>query len=295
MYPCALIVWDIFWRHRAWYRCFKLKKGADETEVDQDVPHKEHELRPVEKFFSKPWTNFTNKIRFPLVIIAAVLMGASIWLATRLETPVESEQFLPEDDPLVKATRLLTDGFPSFDGNQNIGVCALWGISGVDRSGAEKYDPEDFGTAVYADEFSMKSAAAQERILEDCSYFSDPSLDLLTTSPSIPEKVKCRPAEYLEWKKSTGSAGFETFDTDAALISDLIKFGNSTVDGQQPFLRFLTGKEVVFNEDRSRIVYAEASFVAKVPAASPAKIVDHITKSGSAHWKSSTPGLHLKV
>lgn len=283
VYPCALIVFDRFWRNHRWYRCFRPRKPVAETEEDPEAPRtlrqrlfnrKEGELRPIEKFFNKPWTNLTRKLRFPLVLIGAVLMGLSIWIATRLETPVESEQFLPDDDPLLKAARLLEDGFPSFNDNQNIVVRAMWGITGVDRSEADKYDPEDFGKVVYDTEFSMRSAAAQERILAACDYFSDPSLELLSTSPTIPDKVKCWPRAYLEWRNRTGRPGFETFDTDAALVSDLIRFGNASVDGNQPFLQFLTGEKIMFDKERTRVIYTEVSFVSKILGESPASIVD---------------------
>lgn len=105
VYPSALIIWERFWKKKQWWKRFQRKSEENEK-------RSEAEYRPIERFFNGPWTKLTYAARWPLVIVAAALIGVSIWLATKLETPLEPEKFLPDSNPIVKATDLVRSRIP---------------------------------------------------------------------------------------------------------------------------------------------------------------------------------------
>lgn len=117
IYPSALILWQNFWRVRKWWRCFRLPKEVKTEENQEDYcglkgffkrrKTAEGELRWIERFFNGPWTRITYISRWPLFLFGAALMGIAIWLTTRLDTPREQEKFLPDSNPIIKATDLV--------------------------------------------------------------------------------------------------------------------------------------------------------------------------------------------
>ena len=206
---------------------------------------KDGELGPIERFFNGPWTKLTRVARWPLVVLGVVLFGVSIWLATLLEIPVESERFLPENHPLILASDLFTKGFPSFDVFENVAIRAIWGLSGIDRSKTNKYVPDDLGEPVFNTSFSLLSKVAQQLILEACDFFSDPAKEFVTNSSTIENKVDCLPRDYLQWRKDSNLGGFQDFPNEQTLATDLLKFGNATVNGTRPYLKYLTRQKLV--------------------------------------------------
>ena len=239
VFPSAIIIWHRFWRKHRWYRCWR-RHDPDGEENEQEVStssayvrgieeeqsglgwdqrehtsdeesgsvhrkrfaaRKDGELRPIERFFNGPWTKLTRVARWPLVVLGVVLFGVSIWLATLLEIPVESERFLPENHPLILASDLFTKGFPSFDGFENVAIRAIWGLSGIDRSKTNKYVPDDLGEPMFNTSFSLLSKVAQQRILEACDFFSDTAKELVTNSSTIENKIDCLAARLSEMAK----------------------------------------------------------------------------------------------
>ena len=289
IYPCATIIWHRFWRgfrlndfylrlrgmpprapgkqesdgKRNWFQRMFSSKKRDENSY-----------RPVEKIFNGPWTRILNVTRIPLIILGAILIATSIFLATRLETPREEEKVLPDSYPSQKALNLVQSGFPVIDSSRQTVVRILWGITGIDRKGTSRYRPLDIGKPVMDTNFSLTDAAAQNRLLEACQYFADPERELLSTEETLKVKQSCWISDFQQWRASTKDLPtFETYASEESLVDALIEFGNWTSpDGSQPNLRYLRNQEIAFNENRTRVVFTEISFVSNSERVNPYSI-----------------------
>lgn len=263
IYPSALIIWHRFWRPRQWWKRFS-KKERNETE-----------LRFIERFFGGFWSTWTHKLRIPLVSIAAVLIGVSIWLATRLDTPAKAEKFLPDDFPAQKASLILQNDFPSFDDSDNVNVAVMWGVSGIDREGISRYNFEDVGKPILDDDFSLRSATAQKRVLDSCAFFSDSSKELITTETSIQEKVICWIRDFAAYRKDVLKLPdeFETYASEKDLANAVLNFTSFTnAQGFQPYAGYLSDGFIGFDESKERIVYTYIDFVTGLKESDPFSI-----------------------
>lgn len=187
-------------------------------------------------------------------------MAVGVWLATGLEPPATSEEFLPSDHPVRVAFRTLDYGFPRSDADLQLRVRISWGIEDVDRSGTSKFEPDEEGTAVLDLKFDLKRKDVQTHVLKSCSFFNDK--DLLIESETI-EKTSCWIADYQTWRREELSKDeFEDFDSEKELVTELVKFGeHSDDDGTKPYLKYLQGSDIVLNEDRSQVLMTEVKFV----------------------------------
>lgn len=285
IYPCAVAVWHRFWRVRNltncfrkpvdvdndqkvsfWYRCLPVKWRPEPKLAGVD------EYRKIETFFRGPWIAFIRRFRFPLLVLAVALVAVCIYLATRLQPPKESENFLPESNELRVAFAALEDDFPRSDADLQLAVRITWGIKGTDRSGTSKFDTSDPGTAILDSNFDLKTAAAQQHVLKACSFFRNQK-NLIFQEPTISddERVECWIQKFKDWR---GKEEFETYDKEVDLIKELIKFGNDTTpDGRQPNLKYLSDQHIAFTKGLDSVVFTEIRFVSPVEAAAPYKIM----------------------
>lgn len=288
IYPCATIIWYQFWRVRKWTNCLKApKQDSEVTKASESTPsseklglfskllkrrkRNEHEYRPIEKFFNGPWTRWMNASRIPILVVGLVLVAGSIYFATRLETPIEQEKFLPDSFPAQNALNLLRTAFPVIDGSTKTRVIITWGIEGIDRRGTSRYNPLDIGKSKLDPQFSMRSSSGQQRILEACKYFSDESKGLLTTEPTLNVKKTCWIEDFQAWRKLTKKGDtFSNYRTEKELIGDLIDFGTwKDSRGFQPFFKYLRGQNIGFNKNRTKVLFTEISFITDLERGSP--------------------------
>ena len=116
VYPCAVIIWERFWRKRLIVRFWR-KSSEEEAQYELNLPFYQRflpkkwrrspdapvsptEYRPIERFFRGPWFRIIARARYFLIALSIILGGMSIWLGTRLEPPTEVEIFLPRDHPI---------------------------------------------------------------------------------------------------------------------------------------------------------------------------------------------------
>lgn len=231
----------------------------------------EQEYRPLERFFNGTWTNWMHKARFPLIASSIVLVTVSIWLATRLETPVEHEKFLPASHRIVKGINVLESGFLSTDGSDNINVRITWGIKGINRAGTSRYEPDQIGKSILDENFSLRTADAQRRVRYACDFFSEESRKLLIDSDTASSKGSCWIENYLRWRRTKKLEPYFDYPSEQALVKELLEFGNHTDprSRQQPNLHILRSGNVAFNAERSKVVFTEVSFVSNVEHGSP--------------------------
>lgn len=223
----------------------------------------ETEYRPVERFFNGFWNNWTMKLRYPLVVIAAALIGVSIWLATKLETPPEAEKFLPDDFPAQKASLLVSNAFPAFDDSRNVNVRVVWGLSGIDREGIGRYNFDDVGEPILDDDFSLVTASAQQRILDSCAYFSEEK-GLITSETSIQDRVVCWMKDFAAYRTTVlnSTESFKTYSSEKELATEVLQFAQyETSEGDKPYVKYLRDGSVGFDESREKIIFTHNDFV----------------------------------
>ena len=85
-----------------------------------------------------------------------------------------------------------------------------WGITGIDRSTGDKWDPDDFGSTIYDDEFDISSAEAQQFILDTCE--SVPG-DWLAADAST--SIHCFIRDYASHREQLGLDFPAIFSSDA--------------------------------------------------------------------------------
>ncbi|CDF40962.1 unnamed protein product [Chondrus crispus] len=288
IYPCSVVIWYRFWRARPitncfrravensesaprvplWHRCLPLKwrPAAEANGVD--------EYRSIEKLFRGKWTNAVNRFRFILLGVAVVLVAVSLYLATRLQPPSENEEFLPESNPLRVAVITLDRAFPRSEAALQLEVRITWGIVGTDRTGTSKFDPADTGTPILDEKFDLKNEAGQRHLLNACIFFrSKKNLLFQEETIDADDRIQCWIEKYKTWREDMGNGNFETFSTEAALIEDIIAFGNHETDGGKPNLPYLTNQHIAFNDELNRIVFTELRFLSPVEAAEPYKVM----------------------
>lgn len=282
IFPCATIIWHRFFRVRTVTNCFKKpEEGMENTptpnfftrflpsKMRKEKEAEAEEYRAVERFFRGRWVNTINKLRYFLIALGVVLVGLSLWRAALLAPPEEAEEFLPASHPIRVSFDMLRDAFPTSEADNQLRVRVTWGVSDVDRTGTSRFETEDTGKVVLDDAFDMKSAAAQDHILEACTFFKDQK-DLIFQEDTIKDSVECWIEDFKEWRsKSNKGENFETYATDEDFIDQLIDFGTTVTDGGQPYIKYLYGQHFAFNAERNRIVFTEIRFVSPLKAAVP--------------------------
>lgn len=287
IYPSAVIIWHRFWRVRSFLNCFRKPAETDfnapqislwqrclpeKWRSDPD-PEAAGEYRKIERFFRGPWTSFVCRAKYVFVVLALVLVGVSIWLATRLEAPGEQEEFLPEDNELRVALSALVDAFPRNKASFQLRVRVTWGIKDVDREGTSRFDTSEPGKVVLDETFDLTSAAAQRHVLQTCDFFEKQE-NLIIQEATILEPVECWIRDFKKWRADQGKEDFEDYPSDEAFFNELEEFGNfKREDGSQPFLNYLIEQHVAFNSNTKRIVFTEVSFVSPIEGSVPYKIM----------------------
>lgn len=138
----------------------------------------------VSEFFK---TNVAGFLKVPLHraglgLVFCAWTGIAIWQASMLEATKESEQFLPEDNPLQKSFTILGKEFPTADDDLGLKVHYAWGLDEVDRKGVNRLlDPDFYGKPRYDAQFNF-SPECQAETLQFC--------DSLRTDPQYKDLIK---------------------------------------------------------------------------------------------------------
>lgn len=289
VYPCAVVMWHRFWRQRLFVRFFrKVEPDMVEQEARTPLWHRlipkrwRPEVKPnagddyrlIERFFHGKWFRFVTAARFVLILLGAAAVAVSIWLATELKPPETEEDFLPASHPVNVAFDTLTDGFPRGDEFLQLRVRVTWGISDINRDGTSRFNVDENGKAVYDNGFDLTSAAAQEHILKACEFFEDESKNLLFSKNEAIESSRCWIRSYKAWRLEEGKEDFESFKSEEDLVKELVEFGTKTYsNGTRPYLHFLEGQDIAFNENKTRLVFTEIRFVSDIESQVPYRIM----------------------
>lgn len=283
IYPCATIMWHRFWRPRLFVRGFNRVPEEDvEREVGTPlwhrllpvskrpaVQHSTADYRATERFFRGPWFKFLRRLRFIIIGIGILLVCAGLWLATSLESPKETENFLPNYFPIRVALNTLQDSFPRSDTDYQLKVSFVWGIKDVNRAGTSRFKVSELGAPIFEEDFDMKKKEVQQHIFDACRYVEKEKDDLIFSLDTGIKPVRCWIRDYKVWRESTNKTGFETFATDEGLVQDLIKFSQA----DSKYLRYLTNQNVIFNKNQTRVLATEVSFISDKDAQLPSKLM----------------------
>lgn len=285
VYPCAVVTWHRFWRPRIAFRGFK-KASDEELQLELATPFWHRllpnsirptvtprppgEYRAVERFFRGPWLRFLQNTKYIIVVLSFALVGVSIWRAFDLQTPNETESFLPDSHPIQVASDTLKDAFPRGDVDFQLRVWVTWGLKDVDRAGLSRYDVSELGTPEYDEDFDLTKADVQQQVYDACDYFTREAKDLIFKGDTGIDPVNCWIRDYRQWRLETlNVSSFETFSSQTLLIEQLLQFAESNSTYQQ----YLATQRIIFNTNRTRVLSTEIGFVGSTDAQAPERVM----------------------
>ena len=70
------------------------------------------------------------------------------------------EQFFGDEHDLTLGFAKAQNGFNSGENGQSIIVDIMWGINGINRTGTDRFNASQIGTALWDDNFDMSSTVA---------------------------------------------------------------------------------------------------------------------------------------
>ena len=124
------------------------------------------ELSVIEKFFANYWTKWIHKIKFFIMPLLLIWIGFAAYRASMLDRADEALQRLRSDHWLYKLQKVLTQDMHKASDASLLNIYMVWGVSGLDRSDVDRWDPTDIGKNIYDTEFDMSSEANQQRIVD---------------------------------------------------------------------------------------------------------------------------------
>ena len=130
-----------------------------------------NELRSIEKFFYGPFFLFLQRAKYVILLIGLTFFCVGIGFITTFKTPDGAESWYPEDHALNQVLDYFDpDKTPFRDSFQdNVAeVYLAWGLKGMDTSGIDRWDSEDYGKLQYDDDFDLRPTEAQEFLLGVC-------------------------------------------------------------------------------------------------------------------------------
>eukprot|EP00951_Prasinocladus_malaysianus_P047881 scaffold652331_cov30-Prasinocladus_malaysianus.AAC.1 len=146
-------------------------------------------LERVEKFFNGQYMHFLTKAKFLVVLAFLALAAVGAYYATLLAPPTDSEGFLPDRHMIARFTSLLSSSnnyWAASDQDTTEEVMLVWGISGMDVSDKDKWDPDDFGSIVWDADWQPFAKSAQLQLLSAC--------EKARSHTCAPDAIGCEPS-----------------------------------------------------------------------------------------------------
>ena len=150
--------------------------SQDETDKDEQDNKYLKKISGIDRFFGTHWNTWVFKLRYPIVIITLIIVGLAVWRASELPPAKEVIEWLPDSHPNAKLQDKVREDFNQGENDQVILVNLLWGVSGVDRSGTDRWDAADIGKLIWDDDFDLTPEANQQRVIDICSDLRSNSL-----------------------------------------------------------------------------------------------------------------------
>ncbi|CAE8643010.1 unnamed protein product, partial [Polarella glacialis] len=144
---------------------------------------------------------------FMVVIMASVAIQG-IFFTTRLTPPTKEEVWFPDNHMLLEISEFVSSNYfaPPYANYATIEM--FFGVSHLDRSGVDIYNPGKFsGTAVFDDAFDLSTSEAQASMLETCKLFDKLKCDLKACDNQGYDTLRMQTADR------TGACFLEDFQT----------------------------------------------------------------------------------
>jgi len=197
------------------------------------------------KFFGFP-------VSVPLLAVLFCFVGIMVFYCTELSAPTSREEWFTDDHMFTGLLDSLSSDFLGSQSNTYVALAFSFGISGLDRSGFDMYDPGNEpgrGVPQFDPAFSLHTLEAQNGFKNSCR--------LLRNAPctvggctfgklALPDTLQCFMEDLDVFARSKGLAATPT-DEDA-FISLLVQFREARpdlapnigiIDGKLKFARIL--------------------------------------------------------
>mmetsp|Transcript_69995 Transcript_69995/g.221775 ORF Transcript_69995/g.221775 Transcript_69995/m.221775 type:complete len:1002 (+) Transcript_69995:1304-4309(+) len=133
-------------------------------------------LRRSERFFNGPWTNFINKTKVPLIAAFLAILVVGAVFALGLEPPKEEEKWFPSDHMFQKYMNVVNSNvFIASRDDDVVEISVMWGITDMDVSGKNKWNPLDRGRIDWDEAFDPSTKEAQRFLDGVCERARDES------------------------------------------------------------------------------------------------------------------------
>ena len=121
-----------------------------------------------------PLNNFDRRFRYIIVAVLSILGTVGIGIATQIGPLTEPDELLPDDHPMVKTGKLISDEFvTTTDQSGAFLVSIVWGVKDLDRSEVGLWDPEVLGELVWDDQFDVSPEENQKSVMKLCEDLRD--------------------------------------------------------------------------------------------------------------------------
>ena len=121
-----------------------------------------------------PLNNFDRRFRYIIVAVLSILGTVGIGIATQIGPLTEPDELLPDDHPMVKTGKLISDEFvTTTDQSGAFLVSIVWGVKDLDRSEVGLWDPEVLGELVWDDQFDVSPYENQKSVMKLCEDLRD--------------------------------------------------------------------------------------------------------------------------
>eukprot|EP01029_Cantina_marsupialis_P020739 TRINITY_DN4883_c0_g3_i1.p1 TRINITY_DN4883_c0_g3~~TRINITY_DN4883_c0_g3_i1.p1 ORF type:complete len:470 (-),score=117.42 TRINITY_DN4883_c0_g3_i1:317-1726(-) len=188
------------------------------------------DLRTIEKFFDQTWTEFCFKYKWIIIGVFLVIGAIGGYFTSQLSPITEAEVWLPDHLDIIVSKSFFDDNFGSSQDDPTVPAEFLFGIQELDRSGTNRWNPEDYGTIVWNPNFNLSIPANQQWLLDFCT-------ELKASSFIEHKNTICFMEAYRDWRiknSLTFPAHFvgSVEEIKKAFSEDLLKF-----DKDEPFFK----------------------------------------------------------
>jgi len=161
------------------------------------------EMRPMERFFYGPYFAFITRYRYIIVVVFLALLVTGTHYALELRPPTVQEEWFPKKHMFQAVADLTHSGTFLASADDSVAeVLVVWGLSGMDRSNANRWDALQRGVVMYDADFDPTSMAAQAHIEDACMTFRQASCEVAGCNLQMltrREQARCFPEAFAAW------------------------------------------------------------------------------------------------
>jgi len=156
----------------------------------------EEDYRCIESFLGLKWSSWIQRFKIPILLFFVVLFIIAAVLGAQVEAQSEDEKWFADEHYMQRAQDLAAK-FSASETDNLVQTRITFGIEGVNRDGTSKWEPDDYGTVVWDDDFSIASPEAQLYLWQICN--DTRTSDLAYRS----DLVDCPIEDFIKYLNST--------------------------------------------------------------------------------------------